>query len=147
MKFEKIVNFSVPFDKRHTEPSKNYGIGSMQIWFILKKGEKAVQVLISTNSYLHSTIQEYKRTHPNFPMEDDYEGFSCHDIGYHSNKPMYECQKAMKCNLLKKGKCYYDGSSLRGRDDKIAENFIKNGQDWVWKYLEDEWNRMFGDEK
>ena len=146
MKFERIVKFNMPFDKRDEDPSKNYGISSLQIWFILKKGEKAVQVLISTNSYLASVQKEYKHKFPDF-MErfGDYEGYSCYDVGYHSNKPIYKGQTKMECNILKSAKCYYDGSSLRGKDDRVAENFIKHGEEWVWKYLEDEWNIRFGD--
>jgi hypothetical protein len=148
MKFEKIIHTQPPFDKRSSEPSKNYGIGSLQIWFVLKKGEKAVQVLISTNSYLQSTIKEYKTTHPDFLINDlgDYEGYTCYDVGYHNNKPMYEGQTSAECNILKKGKCYYDGSSLRGKKDKIAENYVKHGEKWIWNYLEKEWNSLFGKE-
>jgi hypothetical protein len=146
MKFEKIINIKPPYDKRSSEPGKNYGIGSMQIWFILKKGEKAVQVSISTNSYLQSTIKEYRTTHPTSMVDDfgDYEGYNCWDVGYHSNTPMYKGQTDMDCGLLKNKKCYYDGSGLRGKDDRVAENFLKYGTDWVWKYLEDEWNIVFG---
>jgi hypothetical protein len=42
------------------------------------------------------------------------------------------------------GKCYYDGSSLRGDDDNIVERFMKEGSDYIWKYLEKEYNIMFG---
>jgi hypothetical protein len=79
MKFEKIIKTRPPYDKRCDDPSKNYGIGALMLWFILKEGE-----------------------------------------------------------------CYYDGSSLRGRDDNIAENYIKHGDNWIWEYLEKEWNRRFG---
>lgn len=145
MKFEKIVKFSPPFDKRHKNPSKNYGIGALKIWFILKKGEKAVQVLLATNSYPASVIREYQTKHPDMMLrEGDYEGWTCYDVGYHSNTPTYKEQTSGSCDLLKKGECYYDGSSLRGKDNKIAENFFLHGEDWVWNYLEKYWNSMFG---
>ncbi|MCK5017257.1 MAG: hypothetical protein KAS32_09300 [Candidatus Peribacteraceae bacterium] len=121
MKFEKIVKFGMPFDKRHINPKKNYGIGAFRIWFILKKGEKAVQVMLSTNLYLASTMKEYIKDGRHTIIDDNT--FDCWDVGYHSNKPMYEGQDRIDCDLLKKGVCYYDGSSLRGRDDKVAENF------------------------
>jgi len=147
MKFEKIIKTSAPYDKRNIEPSKNYGIGSLRIWFILKKGEKAVQVLLSTNCYLISTIKEYKRLHPDFLTgkysEGDYEGWTCYDVGYHINTPYFKGQKSTDCDILKKGRCYYDGSSLRGKEDKVAENYINHGDDWVWSYLEKIWNQMF----
>ena len=59
MKFEKIVRFGMPFDKRHKDPKKNCGICALRIWFILKKGEKAVQVMLSTSLYLAATMKEY----------------------------------------------------------------------------------------
>jgi len=149
MKFEKIIKTSAPYDKRHKNPSKNYGIGSLSIWFILKKGEKAVQVLLSTNCYLNSTIKEYKTLHPDFLTgeysEGDYEGWTCYDVGYHNNTPQFKGQESMECNILKKGKCYYDGSSLRGKNDKVAENYIKHGDNWVRSYLEKVWNGMFNE--
>jgi hypothetical protein len=140
MKFEKIIQTGPPFDKRNSDPNKNYGIGSLTLWFILKKGQKAVQVVINTNSYLNSITQDY---FPKFLKEGDYEGYSCCDVGYHSNKPTYKGQLKMDCHLLKRGFCYYDGSSLRGKDDNIAENYIKHGEKWIWEYLENYWKEVF----
>jgi hypothetical protein len=149
MKFERIIKTRPPFDKRNKDPSKDYGIGSLNLWFILKKGEKAVQVLLSTNSYLNSTIREYKTSHPDFLTGEyskgDYEGWSCYDVGYHSNTPMYKGQTKYDCDLLKKGTCYYDGSSLTGKDDEIVKNYMLHGDEWVWGYLEKQWKIMFND--
>ena len=145
MKFERIVKFRLPFDKRHPEPSKNYGISALQIWFVLKKGQKAVQVMISTNSYLNSVIKEYQDMNMDlFTNENTYD---CWDVGYHSNIKMYKNQKKHDCDILSGGKCYYDGSSLRGKTDKVAENFLEHGEEWVWKYLEEEWKIVFGGEE
>ena len=141
MKFERIVQFDPPFDKRHPDPSKNYGIGSLRIWFILKKGQKAVQVLLGTNCYLNSVINEYKTRNI-----DLFTGktIRCWDVGYHSNTPTYKGQLSGDCNILKKGKCYYDGSSLKGDHDKVAENFLEKGEKWIWEYLEKYWEIVFG---
>ena len=35
-KFEKIYRVRLPFDGRHKDPNKNYGIHGFDIWFILK---------------------------------------------------------------------------------------------------------------
>ena len=142
MKFEKIIHFRMPFDKRHINPKKNYGIGAFQIRFVLKKGEKAVQVLLSTCLYPVEVMREYEGTRRN--LFEHSTTFDCWDVGYHSNKPRYDGQTKMDCDLLKKGFCYYDGSSLRGRDDKVVENFQEHGVDWVWDYLERYWNETFG---
>lgn len=36
---ERIILTKPPFNKQHPDPSKNYGVGAMLIWFVLK-GEK-----------------------------------------------------------------------------------------------------------
>ena len=141
--FEKIVKFNMPFDKRSKDPKKNYGIGSFRIRFILKKGEKAVQVVISTQLYPAHIIREHIQDCRDLSMLYD-KTFDCWEVGYHSNKPMYSGQSKPDCDILKKGSCYYGGSCLRGRDDKVAENFEEHGVDWVWKYLEKYWYETFG---
>lgn len=143
MKTEKIVKFNMPFDERSPDPNKNYGIGAMRIFFILKKGQKAVQIVLSTSLYLTKTIVEYQRDGRPLIKENTPE-FDCWDVGYHSNTPRYNGQSVTDCDVLKKGVCYYDGSSCRGRDEKVAENFLKHGEKWIWKFLEKEWDRMFG---
>ena len=110
-KFEKIVKFGMPFDRRSDIPSKNYGIGSMQIWFILKGKKGAVQVMIGTQCYLNETIREY-----NLKGIDLFEGnksFDCWNVGYHSPKPMYKGQSKMDCDSLNKGFCYDNISYLQ----------------------------------
>jgi hypothetical protein len=143
--FEKIIKTKPPFDKRNKKPKGDYGIGSLRFFFILKKGEKAVQVMISTNSYLSSVMKDYSKDGCLF--EGDYEGYNCFDVGYHSDVPIFGAQNKSECNILEKGYCYYDGSSLRGINDKVAENYLKNGDEWVWNYLEGIWNEYFGDKK
>jgi hypothetical protein len=142
MKFERILQTHPPYDKRNIDPKKDYGICALQLRFILKKGEKAVQVLLYTNSYLASTIKEYKHK-----ISSDHEGYTCFDVGYHSNTPIFKGQIKSDCDVLKGKECYYDGSSLRGRDDKIAENYLEHGDEWVWKYLEKQWKVVFGRRK
>jgi len=155
IKFERIVKFSPPFDKRSDNPRENYGIASMRIWFILKGKHGAVQVCFNTPFYLPETIDEYKRignkgkTAPSDIRDEEgkAKGFDCWDVGYHSPKPMYEGQEKMDCDILKKGYCYYDGSGLRGNNDKLPELFYEEGDEAIWKYLEDYYYEIFNIEK
>ena len=151
--FEKIVKFSMPYDKRSEIPKKNYGIGAMRIWFILKGKEGAVQVLIGTEFYLPKTVHEYLNSNNSYwkDLMVDSDGgekkpFTCWDVGFHSKKrPDYmETSDKQDCNIL--GKCYYDGSSLRGETDKVAEIFLKEGEEGVWKYLEKYYEEVFAKE-
>ena len=146
-KFERIVNFRRPFDKRHEDPNKSYGIGSMSIWFILKGEKGAVQVMINTPLYLPKTVDEYKRignknkTPPCDLRDSDgkAKGLECYDVGYHAFRPIMDWQnKSNKqdCKLSPTGYCWYDGSSLRGGEDKIVEMMLEYGDDAIWKYLE-----------
>lgn len=150
---EKIVNFHPAYDKRDDDPSKDYGIGSVTIRFVLKGKRGAVQILLGTNWYLPETIKEYKtegikgRIVNLLDKENDCSGIHGWDIGYHSPKPMYERQEpiADDCPYVEGGKCYYDGSGLRAKD--IPEMLVRKGSDTIWKILEEEYKDRFGELK
>ena len=150
-KFERIVNFSPAYDKRHPEPSKNYGISATRIWFILKGKKGAVQVMIGTDWYLPETVEEYKRignenkTEPT-NLRDKEEFLDCWDVGYHSFKPLREWQNkdnSTPCELHEQGHCWYDGSSLRGQEDKVGRILLEKGSDGIWEYLENYYKEVF----
>lgn len=137
MKFERIINFEMPFDKR----SKNCGIGSMRIWFILKGKKGAVQVLFSTALYLRNIALEHHNKNSNYIA--DQQPFNCWDVGFHSKKKPSYMNKSdkQKCNIL--GKCYYDGSTLRGNKDNLPQKFLEKGEKVIWKYLEKYYLEVF----
>jgi hypothetical protein len=133
-KFEKIVTMSGAFDKRHADPTKNYGIHGMDIRFVLKNEKGAVQFVVFTGIHLPHVAEEHKgRGYINEP--------SGADIGYHSPTPMYEGQSSMDCELMPEGKCYYDGSGLQA--DEFMPEFIAGGTDAVWKMLERRHGEIF----
>ncbi|KKN44324.1 hypothetical protein LCGC14_0694260 [marine sediment metagenome] len=107
MKFEKIVRVESAYDKRSKDPSKNYGIGSMRMRFILKGDKGCVQVLINFPIFLPETVEEYKRignmnnTDPCDLRDEDGKpkGLECWDVGYHSPKPMFEGQTKRDCDI------------------------------------------------
>lgn len=144
-KFERIVQTRPPFDRRHTDPKKNYGVGAMDIWFILKGKKGATQFMMSTGSFLPNVIKEWivkEHIVYKFNNEPVYGIPKPWDIGYHSKKPMFEGHTSMKCELLPGGKCYYDGSSLQA--EKPYEVYLKDGDEGLWKYLEEEYYYRFG---
>ena len=132
---QRIVKFSKAYDKRNPEPSKNYGVGGVNCWMILKGDKGAVQFAFSTGIYLPHVLDEWEAKHYNpKPM-----GF---DVGYHSPAPMYEGQSEMdNCDLLPNGKCYYDGSGLRG--EEWFRIFMEEGDEVIWKLLEEDYKERF----
>lgn len=132
---QRIVKFSKAFDKRSPEPSKNYGVGGVNCWMILRGEKGAVQFVFSTGIYLPHILDEWEvKGYVNKPM-----GF---DVGYHSPTPMYEGQKQMdSCVLLPEGKCYYDGSGLRGNE--WFKIFMEEGDEAIWKLLEEDYKDRF----
>ena len=143
MAFEKIVDIRPAFDKRHEDPSKNYGIGGVELRFILKGEKGAIQFLLMTHWLLPETQKELD--------EKEGRGELVHskytsrplpaDLGYHSPVPMYEGQESMECTLIPGGKCYYDGSGLRAYD--VYRAMLKEGDKGIWDMLESEYKCLF----
>lgn len=140
---ERIVTFNPAFDKRHANPSKNYGIHGVELRMVLKGDLGAVQFVLYTNWHLKH-VQEELDAKP--PFSSRYPHISCHpmpsDLGYHSPKPMYDGQNTMgKCEYLNGKPCYYDGSGLNA--EKVYDVLLNEGSDGVWKYLENYYNETF----
>jgi hypothetical protein len=139
MTFKKVTQVRLPFDMRHAEDGKNYGIHGLDIWFILIGPKGAVQFAVTFPTYLPH-VELYDR--PDWTYQPKISGF---DVGYHSPKPMYEDQAESACELLEGGKCYYDGSSLQA-DDWVKELFSTKGEriePLLWAKLEQEYKDRF----
>lgn len=135
LNLQKIVKFSKAYDKRNPEPSKNYGVGGVNCWMILKGEKGAVQFMFSTGIYLPHVLEEWKsKNYYPSPM-----GF---DVGYHSPTPMYDGQLCNdNCDLLPDSKCYYDGSGLRA--EEWYKIFIEEGDEKIWELLEEYYRDRF----
>ena len=146
-RLERIVWVSSGFDKRHTDPKKNYGIGACRITFVLKGAEGAVQFMIGTDWYPPVVQRERRQQRHDFDTRFDKIKPDGWDVGYHSPKPMYEGQTPMErsCELVAGGVCYYDGSGLRA--DDWVEQFILGGTPWLWPQLETEYRVRFLDDE
>jgi hypothetical protein len=146
VKFEKITQVRLPWDRRDPDPKKNYGIHSTDLWFILKGPKGAVQYAVTLPVFLPHVQRELERKEGTAFMTREIRGF---DVGYHSPRPMYEDQKQMDCVHLEGGKCYYDGSSLRADSwtEIIFSTSGKHPEEVLWKLLEDEYYERFGNEQ
>jgi hypothetical protein len=125
----KIIEFYPAYDKRHPDPFKNYGIGSVSILFLLKGDKGAVQFKLLTGWYLPELGIELDNPMPA-------------DLGYHSPIPIYDGQKSIpdNCEWLD-GECYYDGSTTAS--ERIYEILLKEGSDGVWRELEKYYEEIF----
>ncbi len=135
---EKITKVRLPFDMRSEDPSKNYGIHGLDVWFILKGPKGAVQFAVSLPVYLPHVELE-RRT---WSYEPRIIGI---DVGYHSPVPRYDDQPSMECELLPGGKCYYDGSSLAA-DRWVQVIFSIRGEHpepTLWRMLEQKYKEEF----
>jgi len=131
------VEFTPAFDKRNTDPNKNYGIGSVNIRFLLRGPRGVVQFLILSGWYLPEVQSELGRgTFHDYPLAAD--------LGYHSPVPMYEGQEPItdSCEYLDGRPCYYDGSSLAAK--RVYERLLREGDAGVWSELEDYYTDRFG---
>jgi len=137
--YERIIEFTPAYDKRDDDPAKNYGVHGVNLRFVLKGPEGAVQFLLYTNWHLPHVAKEWENK-PRIltdPMPAD--------VGYHSPVPMYEDQLIMSetCSYLDGKPCYYDGSGLMAQDG--YEALVSGGGPGIWDYLENYYRATFED--
>jgi hypothetical protein len=146
---EKIVEFIPAFDKRNSDPSKNYGIHGVDLRMILKGDKGAVQFVVYTNWHLPHVQKEMNRKvlgQDELYVETILNPMPA-DLGYHSFYPMYEGQGicSESCDYLDGKPCYYDGSGLNA--ERMYKVLLEKGSDGVWRELEDYYNKLFNQYK
>ena len=143
MTLERIIHFRPAFDKRSPDKSKDYGIHGMEITFVLKGAEGAVQWKIHTNWQLPHVQREMRAWRHDYDARFDKIYPEGYDLGYHSRTPHYEGQRPIsktKCDILD-GECYYDGSGLNA--EPLVEPFLREGDAAVWRELTAYYEQVF----
>ena len=142
---EKIIEFSAAYDKRDPNPAKNYGIHGVDIRFVLKGEEGAVQFLLYTGWQLPHVREELNDSFLEHPRRVSLECMFPQpaNLGYHSPKPMYPEDKPMidSCPYLDGKPCYYNGSGLAA--ERVYERLLSEGDAGVWLELEKYYDRVF----
>ena len=142
---ERIVEFTPAFDKRNSDPNKNYGIHGVDLRMILKGNKGAVQFILYTNWYLPHVQKElnWKATKEGILSIECFLNPMPADLGYHSLTPHYEGQSiaSESCQYLDGKPCYYGGSGLNA--ERIYNVLLEEGSDGVWRELEDYYNHLF----
>lgn len=147
--FERKIEITPAFDKRHSDPAKDYGIHGCDLRFVLIGPLGAVQFLLYTGWHLPHVKAEFDRK----PCEVKSWGKHCFgaaqpaDIGYHSPRPMYSDQPVVNenCEYLGGIPCYYDGSSLQAED--VFKILVEGGGEAMWKELERRYHGIFDAEE
>lgn len=135
---ERIIRFYPAYDRRHEDPDKSYGVHGVDIKFVLKGEEGAIQFVLFTGWQLPHVAREQGKPLDCFPLPSD--------LGYHSPIPRYEGHKPVTepCEWLQGGPCYYDGSSLAA--EAVFEILLREGDEGVWAELEKTYQRWLGEE-
>lgn len=137
--FERIIVLTPAFDKRHTDPKKNYGVHGVDLRMVLKGAFGAIQFVLYTNWQLpHVQAETDSRPLNQFPYM--FHKPQPADIGYHWHSAQYEGQSPMPCEYVSSGQCYYDGSCLQAED--VYEILVREGSEGVWRELERRYHEL-----
>lgn len=138
---ERIVDISPAFDKRDSDPKKNYGVHGCNLKMVLKGPLGAVQFVLYTNWHLPHVEKELDAK-----LDSQFPHLSCHpipaDLGYHSPVALYESQEPIsgECEFVN-GPCYFGGSGLNATS--IYRVLLERGSDGVWQELENYYRHIF----
>jgi len=117
------------WDKRDSDPNKNYGIHCAEIIMSVQGELGVVEFVLFTGWYLPENTAALDKP---FPA----------DVGYHSISPRYEGQwRSKSCRHFDGRPCYYDGSTLAAQE--VFDILVKEGSDGIWKKLEECYNQYF----
>lgn len=141
---EHYIEWQAAYDKRHTNPSKDYGIHGVTCRWFVRGPEGAIQFVIYTNWHLPKVRQE---TRERLRLGHDpynyvlYEPMAA-DLGYHARTPQYKGQEPMRddCEVIG-GPCYYDGSGLYA--EEFFDLLVAKGGEAVWDRLDAEYAERF----
>ena len=133
---EKWIDWYPAWDKRNTDPAKNYGVHGVEIVWYVKGPKGGVSFSIYTNwmlPHLRKKWDEYEKV-----MFMEAKGM---DLSYHAKVPQYEDQTSIQGCKLTDGPCYYDGSTLNA--GPVFELLVAKGGEAVWEYLVDYYHQRF----
>jgi hypothetical protein len=129
--FTREVIFQAAYDKRDPNPSKNYGVHGVHIWFsvIHKTRQEGLTFSVSTGWQLPHVQREFegRKTPLREPM--------AFGVNIHTKTPRYAGQSSTqgRC-VITGGKCYCDGSDLLGED--FLKTLIEGGDEALFACME-----------
>lgn len=132
------ILFTPAYDKRDTDPAKNYGIHGLHITFnLINNYNEGITFSISTNWHLPHVQEEIdnRLPYPGFPyLSHKPQPFG---LDGHWKTPRYEGQEAIKNCKITKGDCYCYGTSLT---EDLFNLLVSEGEEAMWQLMEDRFN-------
>ena len=130
-----------PFDKRHSNPSEDYGVHGMDLKMYLTKGKRCIQFIVFLPVYLPQVVESMISGSLHSPSKYSFKGMGA-SVGYHSPTPLYEGQRISVTDCpFTGGDCYHNESYLRA--EAYYRVFLEKGVDRIWQMLEKEYRTMF----
>ena len=130
-KYVRQIKFIPAYDRRDSNPDKNYGIHGVTMHFILKGKEGGIDLCLYTNWHLpHVRDELIEKNHCEIfflPMPAGlYE---------HSKRRKYEQQTEInECDICDGEPCYCAGSSTAS--DKLFDILVSQGENAFWSEME-----------
>lgn len=134
---ERIIRFRPAFHRCHPDPSKNYGIGSVTMLWILRVGDWAIGWDVHTGWELPDEAFEAANpdcTHPMHQNGAPTHGVSAGAVDWHSPMPRWEDQsRSQECCPITGTACYLDSRFLVAND--LLTILRAEGDEAVWKWM------------
>lgn len=127
--YTREITIDAAYDKRDSDPAKNYGIHGAHMWFNLtREDNQGLSFSVATNWYLPHVAEELKNSI--YGTSEIYGGA----VSYHAHAAKNEYVCLMKNCPITKGNCYSDGSAVLG--DEFLATLIAEGTEGLWKRME-----------
>jgi hypothetical protein len=140
--YERRVDATAAYDKRHPQPSKDYGIHGVEFRFCLIGDAAAVSFGISTGWHLPSVVGVNEDSRPAYTqaLAQFNRGIGSYPLPmsmhFHVATPIHDYlaeHEPNECDLLPGGKCYGD-VTFTGSDRPFFA-LLRGGLDGMWKEL------------
>lgn len=131
---ERKITFRPAFDKRNTDPKKNYGIHCMDIVLSVSGEAGTVSLVVFSGMYLPHVMEELEI------RRSDYNIFRWigADLGYHWKTKRSEYEYTNEHCEFTGGVCHYSGSSLAA--EELAILLVSEGENAVFEALTQRYN-------
>ena len=83
--FQRKVELAGAYDKRHSDPKRNYGIHGMELRCYLAGPKATMQFIVYTNMHLPHVFDELMKSNSSTTLLAPMGA----DIGYHARKPQF----------------------------------------------------------